>query len=78
MSKNWYPVINYETCSECGACFRKCSNGVYEWTDNKPMVVNPNNCIEGCRGCQNLCPTSSIEYVGDNGQTSTCGCSCSC
>ncbi|WP_243145980.1 4Fe-4S binding protein [Clostridium chromiireducens] len=20
MSKSWYPVINYELCTECGAC----------------------------------------------------------
>lgn len=76
MSKNWYPVIDYEKCSECGACFDKCCQGVYELRGNTPVVVNPDGCIEGCRGCQKLCPSSAIEYVGDTGTSSECSCEC--
>jgi uncharacterized membrane protein len=25
MAKNWYPLINAETCEECGKCVEKCS-----------------------------------------------------
>jgi len=78
MSKKWYPVINYETCTECGACVEKCSHGVYEKGSFKPNVIHPDGCIDGCRGCQKLCPTASIDYVGDVGQDSSCGCSCTC
>lgn len=78
MSKKWYPVINYETCTECGACVEKCSNGVYEKGFSKPNVINPDRCVDGCRGCQNLCPTESVDYVGDVGQESSCGCSGTC
>ncbi|SHJ75816.1 ATP-binding protein [Paramaledivibacter caminithermalis] len=78
MAKNWYPVINYEICTECGACFNKCSHGVYEKDGDRPVVVQPDNCIYGCRGCQKLCPAAAIEYVGDTGQTSSCGCNCNC
>ena len=39
MSKKWHPVINYESCSECGACVKKCSYGVYE----KGIQVNTQN-----------------------------------
>ena len=31
-----------------------------------PVVVNTEGCIEGCRGCGNLCPNGAIQYIGDN------------
>jgi NAD-dependent dihydropyrimidine dehydrogenase PreA subunit len=79
MSKTWYPVLNYEICTECGACFNKCSHGVFKMEGNRPVVVNPEGCIHGCHGCGNLCPVGAIEYVGDtsNGCCDSSGC-CSC
>lgn len=78
MSKTWYPVIDYETCIECGACTDKCKHGVYELEKiPTPVVIIPENCIQGCHGCGNLCPVEAISYVGDNGEGSgNCGCSC--
>jgi NAD-dependent dihydropyrimidine dehydrogenase PreA subunit len=76
LSKGWYPVIDYEKCTECGVCFEKCPYGVYVLVENKPVVMEPENCIHGCRGCQKLCPAGAIDYVGTAG--STCGCDCSC
>lgn len=52
MSINWYPIINYDNCSECGSCFDKCTHGVYRHEANKIIVVRPENCIQNCRGCQ--------------------------
>lgn len=79
MSKTWYPVLNYETCTECGACFNKCSHGVYSKEGERPVVVYTEGCIQGCRGCQNLCPSGSIEYAGDtSGSSGDCGCNCGC
>ncbi|MCX8132120.1 MAG: 4Fe-4S ferredoxin [Clostridia bacterium] len=66
MSKTWYPVISYENCTECGACFNKCSHGVFELKASCPVVVHPEGCVQGCHGCGNLCPVGAIEYVGDN------------
>lgn len=66
MSKTWYPVISYENCTECGACFNKCSHGVFELKASCPAVVHPEGCVQGCHGCGNLCPIGAIEYVGDN------------
>ncbi len=66
MSKTWYPVISYENCTECGACFNKCSHGVFELKTSCPVVVNPEGCVQGCHGCGNICPVGAIEYVGDN------------
>ena len=76
MSKNWYPVIDYSLCAECGACTNKCKHGVYDKKENRPVVVYPDGCIQGCHGCQNLCPAGAIEYVGDTSRQSDCGCGC--
>ncbi|AYD39575.1 4Fe-4S ferredoxin [Clostridium fermenticellae] len=78
MSKSWYPVIDYSLCKECGACFNKCKNGVYEKKENHPVVVYPDGCVEGCHGCQNLCPVGAIQYVGDTTGKDDCGCGCCC
>ncbi|SHJ87670.1 4Fe-4S dicluster domain-containing protein [Anaerobranca californiensis DSM 14826] len=79
MAKSWYPVIDYELCIECNACFNKCSHGVYKLEGERPVVVYPEGCVYGCRGCQKLCPVNAIQYVGDIGgkESSGCGC-CSC
>ena len=78
MSVNWYPIINYENCTECGSCFDKCTHGVYEQEGNRTIVVQPVNCIENCRGCQELCPSEAIEYAGDNGKGDKNVCNCDC
>ncbi len=79
MSKTWYPVINDELCTQCGACTNKCSHGVYHpGKAPRPVVVKPEGCIQGCHGCGNLCPNGAIEYFGDpTVKGGTCEC-CSC
>lgn len=76
MSKNWYPVINYDICIECGACINKCLHGVYKKGGEKPEVVCPEGCIDGCHGCQNLCPVGAITYFGETGARKAGGCGC--
>lgn len=67
MAKNWYPVINLENCITCGACVNKCPNGVYEEKKApSPVVVHPEDCIDHCHGCGNLCPQGAITYFGDD------------
>jgi NAD-dependent dihydropyrimidine dehydrogenase PreA subunit len=77
MSKTWYPVINYESCIKCGACTNKCKKGVYDIKKAPtPVVIYPEGCVQECHGCGNLCPTSSIEYVGEQKEgLGCCGCS---
>jgi NAD-dependent dihydropyrimidine dehydrogenase PreA subunit len=74
MSKNWYPMINYENCIECGSCFDMCQHGVYKKEDSKPIAVYPEGCVEGCHGCQS--PAEAITYFGDVGEKKTGGCGC--
>lgn len=78
MSKTWYPVINYENCIECGACIAKCSHGVYGQGTTRPVTIYTEGCVDGCRGCQKLCPSGAIDYVGDVGKDKGCDCHCSC
>ncbi len=78
MSKNWYPMINYENCTECGSCAEFCSHGVYdEAKAPTPKVFNPEGCIEGCIGCAGICPADAITYFGDSEQRKTDGGCCS-
>lgn len=30
MAKKWYPVIDYQKCTECGTCISKCPHEVYD------------------------------------------------
>lgn len=73
MSEEWYPVINHELCTDCGACIEKCKNGVFDKNIVHPTVIYPDGCVTNCRGCQELCPSSALSYFGDVGQPS---CSC--
>ncbi len=77
MSKKWYPVIDVENCIECGACINKCTHEVYDKESSFPKVVNPEGCIDGCTGCQKLCPTGAIEYIGESDLKNSCSC-CNC
>jgi NAD-dependent dihydropyrimidine dehydrogenase PreA subunit len=78
MSKNWYPVIDYTLCTECGNCTDMCEHGVYD-KEKAPMpkVIFPDGCVEGCRGCGNICPSDAISYIGEQ-LIDDCGCGCSC
>ncbi|MGB9730263.1 MAG: 4Fe-4S dicluster domain-containing protein [Caldisericum sp.] len=66
MTKNWYPIIDYNRCTLCLSCYNFCPHEVYSISsDGRPIVVNPENCVEMCRGCQKICPASAISYYGD-------------
>ncbi|MGN1249957.1 MAG: DUF2703 domain-containing protein [Candidatus Spyradocola sp.] len=79
MAKNWYPVIDILTCKECGTCVSFCRHGVYDKRKYPvPVVVNPDDCIDHCHGCEKKCPAGAIAYVGDTGdQPSAPACCCS-
>ena len=87
MAKNWYPVIDYLLCQECGSCSDMCAHGVYDpAAAPSPRVIHPENCVDHCHGCGTQCPAGAITYVGvdtgwvppaENGETETAG-SCCC
>jgi NAD-dependent dihydropyrimidine dehydrogenase PreA subunit len=83
MAKAWYPMINYEKCAECGTCVDMCARGVYDKQKApRPVVVYPEGCVQGCKGCGDRCPSGAIEYFGDTANEPAdgygCGCNCGC
>lgn len=66
MSKEWYPIIDYEKCTGCLACFEFCPHDVFVVENGKPKVVNPENCVLFCRGCQKgACEYDAILFPAD-------------
>ena len=76
MSEKWFPVINYESCNSCGTCVDFCNNNVYSINDNKVEVNKPENCEDGCKGCEPICPTDSITHSGDDNSNNKSTCCC--
>ncbi|NCO28083.1 MAG: 4Fe-4S ferredoxin [Caldiserica bacterium CG02_land_8_20_14_3_00_36_38] len=65
MYKRWYPVIDYEKCIGCLSCVEFCPHEVFVEKDGKPSVINPDNCVEFCRGCQRgACSSGAISFAG--------------
>jgi NAD-dependent dihydropyrimidine dehydrogenase PreA subunit len=58
---HWFPKIDYELCTNCGACFKFCKRGVYTF-DEKPYVTNPYRCVVSCTGCKGPCPEGAISF----------------
>jgi NAD-dependent dihydropyrimidine dehydrogenase PreA subunit len=65
MAKNWFPVIDQAKCTGCLTCFNFCPHGVLDVDGDKPRVVNPDECVEFCRGCQKICDQRAIRFPGD-------------
>lgn len=62
-SGGWFPVIDYERCSNCGQCMDFCLFGVYERMEDKSIkVVKPENCKENCPACARICPHIAIIF----------------
>lgn len=76
MSLKWYPVIDIEDCISCGTCVDFCKHNVYAMKNGRPVVVSPNECIQGCKGCEPKCPQGAISHVGDISKNDNKGCCC--
>ena len=59
---SWYPVIDYSRCTACGQCADFCLFGVYEKTNNKVVVTNPQGCKNNCPACARICPQIAIIF----------------
>ncbi len=64
----WFPVIDYDRCSNCGQCLSFCLFGVYSRSpDGNVVVTNPRACKTNCPACARICPQVAIMFpkLGD-------------
>ena len=61
--KPWFPVIDYERCTNCMQCLSFCLFGVYGVDgDNRLQVQNNDNCKTNCPACSRVCPEAAIMF----------------
>jgi NAD-dependent dihydropyrimidine dehydrogenase PreA subunit len=58
----WFPIVDYSRCSTCGQCADFCLFGVYEKSDGRVNVVNPQGCKNNCPACGRICPETAIIF----------------
>jgi NAD-dependent dihydropyrimidine dehydrogenase PreA subunit len=61
--KPWFPVIDYERCTDCMQCLSFCLFGVYGVDPgNHIQVQSPENCKTNCPACSRVCPEAAIIF----------------
>ena len=61
--KPWFPVIDYDRCTNCMQCMSFCLFDVYGVSpEGKIQVRNQNNCKTDCPACSRVCPEVAILF----------------
>ena len=61
--KPWFPVIDYDRCTNCMQCLSFCLFGVYGVDEeNKIQAQNQDNCKTNCPACSRVCPEAAIMF----------------
>ena len=62
-ARRWYPVIDFDRCTNCMECVDFCLFGVYgvDGVENI-LVEQPDNCRKGCPACSRVCPENAIIF----------------
>ena len=61
--KPWFPVIDYQRCTNCMQCLSFCLFDVYGVSaDQKIQVRNQSNCKTECPACSRVCPEVAIMF----------------
>jgi NAD-dependent dihydropyrimidine dehydrogenase PreA subunit len=59
----WYPVIDYDQCTNCMECMDFCLFGVYGVDHAETLrVVNQDLCRQDCPACSRVCPVGAIMF----------------
>ncbi len=59
----WFPVIDYDRCTNCMQCLSFCLFGVYGVSDEKEIQVqNQDKCKTNCPACSRVCPEAAIMF----------------
>jgi Pyruvate/2-oxoacid:ferredoxin oxidoreductase delta subunit len=61
--KPWFPVIDYDRCTNCMQCLSFCLFGVYGVDEQKRIQVQTqDNCKTNCPACSRVCPEAAIMF----------------
>jgi len=61
--KPWFPVIDYDRCTNCMQCLSFCLFGVYGVDEQqKIQVQTSDNCKTNCPACSRVCPEAAIMF----------------
>ncbi len=61
--KPWFPVIDYDRCTNCMQCLSFCLFGVYGVDEEKQIQAqNHDNCKTNCPACSRVCPEAAIMF----------------
>ncbi len=61
--KPWFPVIDYDRCTNCMQCLSFCLFGVYGVDEaQRIQVQNNDNCKTNCPACSRVCPEAAIMF----------------
>jgi Pyruvate/2-oxoacid:ferredoxin oxidoreductase delta subunit len=61
--KPWFPVIDYDRCTNCMQCLSFCLFDVYGVSaDRRIQVQNQSNCKTECPACSRVCPEVAIVF----------------
>ncbi len=61
--KPWFPVIDYDRCTNCMQCLSFCLFGVYGLDeDRRIQAQNHDNCKTNCPACSRVCPEAAIMF----------------
>lgn len=60
--KPWFPVIDYQRCTNCMQCLSFCLFDVYGVSNGKIAVQNQTNCKTDCPACSRVCPEVAIMF----------------
>jgi Pyruvate/2-oxoacid:ferredoxin oxidoreductase delta subunit len=61
--KPWFPVIDYDRCTNCMQCLSFCLFGVYGVDVEKRIEVRNNDqCKTNCPACSRVCPEAAILF----------------
>lgn len=59
----WFPVIDYDRCTNCKQCLSFCLFGVFgSDADDRVEVRSPDRCKTGCPACARVCPNLAIMF----------------
>ncbi|MEX0741998.1 MAG: ferredoxin family protein, partial [Phycisphaeraceae bacterium] len=61
--KPWFPVIDYDRCTNCMQCLSFCLFDVYGVSSEQKIEVHNNdNCKTNCPACSRVCPEAAIMF----------------